>query len=84
MHSTCSAILAGGYDEVMGNRWFFVRAVATTVAVCVVTVVVSSALLNFIRRGMANSQVGRIDRGIRAITPDVQRRDKEVEDLTRP
>ena len=63
---------------------FIVRALATAVAVCVLTAVISSVLLSVIRPRIANSQLGRIERGIKAMTPDVQRRDQEVEELTRP
>jgi hypothetical protein len=63
---------------------FWIRAIAITVAVCAATAVVGSMANSLLRRGIENSQVGRISRGIRAITPDVERRDKEVEELTGP
>jgi hypothetical protein len=63
---------------------FAIRAIAITVAVGVLTGLVGSAVVSSIRHRIENSQIGRIDRAIKAITPDVERRDKEVEDLTRP
>jgi|1186.fasta_scaffold398102_2 hypothetical protein len=68
----------------MRLAWLVIRAIATAVAVCVLTALISSAVLTSIYRRNQTSQLGRIGRGIEVITPEVQRRDKEVEDLTRP
>jgi hypothetical protein len=64
--------------------WFAIRAIATAVAVCAVTAAAGSAILGWIKQQEPSSDLGRIERGIKAITPDVQRRDQEVEELTRP
>ena len=64
--------------------WFAIRAIATAVAVCAVTAFLGSAIVEFIVRRDAPSQLGRIGRGIEQFTPDVQRRDKEVDELIRP
>jgi hypothetical protein len=78
------ADLAGGYDVRMRSPYFLIRAIAATIAVCAVTAVVGSWAAKLIRRGAENSDVGRISRGIEAITPEVERRDKEVKELIRP
>ena len=63
---------------------FYLRAIGITIAVCAATAAIGALANKFLRRGIENSQVGRISRGIDAFTPDIQRRDKEVEELIRP
>jgi hypothetical protein len=78
--SICSA------TRIMRMRppWFAIRAVAIAIAVCVATAFAGSAIVGAIMRRGPRSQLGRIARGIKDMTPDIQRRDKEVEELTRP
>lgn len=63
---------------------FWIRALATAIAVCAVTAVFGSLADKIFRRGIGRSKVGEISRGIDAITPGIERRDKEVEELSRP
>ena len=57
---------------------------AITIAVCVAVYAIGSLADKLIRHRIDNSMGGRISRGIKAITPGVQRRDSEVEELTQP
>ena len=66
------------------SPYFLIRAVAITIAVITVTAVVGSLTAKLFRRGIENSKVGQIGRGIKTIAPEVERRDKDVEELTRP
>ena len=68
----------------MPRPWMLIRNIAIIVAICLFTAAASSAFMDMFRRRMQTSKIGDIDRGIRAITPDIQRRDTEVEELTRP
>lgn len=63
---------------------FYVRAMAITIAVCAVVYWAGSLADKFIRHRIDNSLGGSISRGMDAFTPDVKRRDSEVEDLTQP
>jgi hypothetical protein len=76
--------LAGGYDDGMRPPNFYIRATAIAIAVCAVVYAVSSLADKLIRHGIDNRMGGRISRGIDAFTPDVKRRDSEVEELIRP
>jgi hypothetical protein len=68
----------------MRTPWFTIRAVAVLVFGCTVTIVVASAALKSIRARINGGKVGEIARRVQIMTPDVDRRDKEVEELTRP
>ena len=68
----------------MRPPYFLIRAIATTIAVCAVTTVFGSLANKLFRRGIENRKVRQISRGIDAMTPDIERRDKEVEELSRP
>jgi hypothetical protein len=63
---------------------FYVQAVAITIAVCAVVYWAGSLVDKLIRHNIDSGMGGRISRGMKAFTPDVKRRDSEVEDLTRP
>ena len=67
----------------MRSKYFWIRAVGITIAVCAVTAAIGSLAERLIRRGIDDSKVGQISRGIEAVTPDIERRDREVEELTR-
>ena len=68
----------------MRPQYFWIRALATTIAVCAAAAVFGSLADKLFHRGIENSKVGEISRRIDAMTPDIERRDKEVEELTRP
>jgi hypothetical protein len=68
----------------MRPQYFWIRAIAITAAVCAVTAAVGSVANKLLSRGIENSRVGQISRRIDAITPEVERRDKEVKELIRP
>jgi hypothetical protein len=63
---------------------FLVRAIAITIGVCAATAAVGSLASSMWRAKIEGSQGGRISRDMRAITPDVERRNKEAEELTNP
>src|SRR5262245_36795499 len=58
------------YDEGMRARWFVIRAIVSAVAVVAATAAVGSAIVGWIRQREANSYLGGIERGIKAMTPD--------------
>lgn len=68
----------------MRPAYFWIRAVAITAAVSAATAAVGSMADKLFRRGIEKSWVGQISRGIEAITPEIEHRDNEVEELTRP
>jgi hypothetical protein len=70
------------------RRWadvrFLVRATAITIGMCAAIAAVGSIASTMWRGQFEGTPIGRIGRGINAITPDIERRDKEVEELSRP
>jgi uncharacterized membrane protein len=76
--------LASGKMVGMRSPYFLIRPIATTIAVCAVTAVFGSLANKLFLRGIEHSKVGQISRGIDAMTPDIERRDKEVDELSRP
>ena len=63
---------------------FYIRAVGITIAVLAVVYWAGSLADKLIRHNIDNSMGGRISRGMDAFTPDVKRRDSEVDELIRP
>jgi hypothetical protein len=75
-------------DRQRRRQWedvrFLVRASAITIGVCAASAAIGSMASTMWRRQYEGSQIGGISRGIRSFTPDIERRDKEVEELSRP
>jgi hypothetical protein len=68
----------------MRRRWLLIGGIVVFLFVCAMLADMASSLNDAFVRQMKGSQIGRIARYAETITPEVQQRDKEVEELTHP
>jgi hypothetical protein len=81
-------LVQGLIEKQRQRQWadvrFLIRATAITIGVCAATAAIGSMASAMWHGQYKGSQIGRISREIKAATPDIERRDKEIEELSRP